>query len=371
MHNCVFCGRWRSADGVKMTLARLRAFDVNEERRLAGVVAGLLWICAAVTVLGMMTLPGIPHDHWELVLGIALGSVVWGIACLTVVPWDRVHPVVSHLSSSMGFPCTAVGVYATGGADSPAHLYLFFIVGYCGYFYAAREAVPYLVGCILVTALPLVYDRDALAAGFFAAEVLILAPTYCILGGFISVGKSRLVQLREQANELALHDPLTGLCNRRALLETLERWLSEGAGPTALLLIDLDYFKDVNTLYGHPVGDRVLCETAAALRAAAREGDLVARLGGDEFALVLPGAERRDTLAVAHRVLAEVREAGLRAQLHKVAVTASVGVAMAPYDGDSAQALMYSADIALRGSKVAGKDRARSALDGPVAAQPV
>jgi len=351
-------------------IAGLRAFEVGEERRLAGFVAGLLWICAAVTVAAMMALPGIPHDHWQLVTGIAFGSIIWGTLALTIVPWERVHPIVSHLSCFMGFPCTAAGVYATGGTDSPAHLYLFFIVGYCAYFYAPREAIPYFVGCIVVTALPLIYDPDALGAGYFPAEVLILAPTYCILGGFILVGKRRLIELREAAQQLALRDPLTGLHNRRALLETLDRTLAPGDSPTSLLLVDLDYFKDVNTRYGHPVGDRVLCRTADALRAAARSGDLVARLGGDEFALVLPGAERRDTLAVAHRVLAEVRDAGLGLDLNKLTVTASVGFAISPWDGQDAAALMAAADLALRGSKVGGKDQARSALDGAASPQP-
>ena len=351
-------------------IAGLRAFEVGEERRLAGLVAGLLWICAAVTVAAMMMLPGIPHDHWQLVTGIAVASLVWGIAAVTIVPWERVHPIVSHLSCFMGFPGTALGVYATGGTDSPAHLYLFFIVGYCAYFYAPREAIPYFIGCIVITALPLIYDPDALGAGYFPAEVLILAPAYLILGGFISVGKRRLIELREEAQQLALRDPLTGLHNRRALIETLDRTLAQGTGPTALLLVDLDFFKDVNTMYGHPVGDRVLCETADALQCAARSGDLVARLGGDEFALVLPGAERRDTLAVAHRVLAEVRDGGLRMALNKLTVTASVGFAIAPYDGENAQSLMASADLALRGSKVAGKDQARSVLDGPATPQP-
>ena len=348
----------------------LRAFEVGEERRLAGLVAGLLWLCAAVTVAAMMMLPGIPRDHWQMVTVIAVVSVAWGVAAVTVVPWERVHPIVSHLSCFMGFPGTALGVYATGGTDSPAHLYLFFIVGYCAYFYAPREAIPYFVGCIIVTALPLAYDPDAVAGGFFVAEVLILAPTYLILGGFICVGKRRLIELREQAHQLSLRDPLTGLHNRRALVETLERALSAGAGPTALLLVDLDYFKDVNTMYGHPVGDRVLCQTAEALRSAAREGDLVARLGGDEFALVLPGAERRDAITVAHRVLAEVRDAGLNLDLNKLTVTASVGFALAPWDGADAPALMAAADLALRGSKVGGKDQARSALDGPAEHQP-
>ena len=178
-------------DCLRDRMSRLRAFELGEERQLAGVVAGLLWLSAAVTVAAMMTLPGIPHDHWRLVVVDRGRRRSSGASpCLTLVPWERVHPIVSHLSCFMGFPATAVGVYATGGTDSPAHLYLFFIVGYCAYFYAAREAIPYLVGCIVVTALPLLYDPDAIDGGFFVAEVLILAPTYCILGGFILAGKT-------------------------------------------------------------------------------------------------------------------------------------------------------------------------------------
>jgi diguanylate cyclase (GGDEF)-like protein len=350
--------------GQSALLSNLRAFELGEERRLAGLVAGLLWLAAAVTVAAMLALPGIPHEHWRIVVAIATGAVAWGTACLTVVPWERVHPIVSHLSCAMGFPCAAVGVYVTGGTDSPAHLYLFFIVAYCAYFYAAREAIPYFAGCIVVTALPLAYDPDAIGAGFFVAEVLILAPTYCILGGFILVGKRRLIELREQARDLALRDPLTGLWNRRALLETLERSVEGEVGTTALLLVDLDYFKDVNTIYGHPVGDRVLCVTADALRAAAKDGDMVARLGGDEFAIVMNGVDQREALAASHRVLHEVREAALGLELPRLRVTASVGFAIAPETGGDVLGLMAAADLALRGSKGSGKDRVKSSLDG-------
>jgi diguanylate cyclase (GGDEF)-like protein len=341
---------------------RLRAIDLSEERRLAGTVAGLLWISAAVTILILLMLPGIPDQHWRAVVVIASFASAWGVLCLTVIPWATVHPAVSHLSTFLGFPATAAGVAVTGGASSPAHLYLFFTIGYCGYFYKLREAVPHFLLCIVVTAMPLVYDAHAIADGFLA-EVLILAACYLMLGGFISVGKARLVELREQARELSLADPLTGLGNRRALLERLERSVATGSGTTALLLVDLDYFKDVNTLYGHPVGDSVLCATADGLRSAARPGDLVARLGGDEFALVLDRVDQRDTLNVAHRVLHEVREAVLALELPRLRVTASVGYAISAEHGDVA-ALMAAADIALRGSKGAGKNRASSPLDG-------
>jgi diguanylate cyclase (GGDEF)-like protein len=340
----------------------LRAFELREERELAGVVAGLLWLSAAVTVLVLVTLPGIPNEHPRVVIAISVVAAAWGIACLTVVPWSRVHPVVSHLSTIGGYPATAIGVAVTGGASSPAHLYLFFTIGFCAYFYAMREAVPHFLLCIGLAALPLVYDPNAVEQGFLA-ELLILVPSYLLLGGFINVGKSRLVELREQARALSLRDPLTGLHNRRALVETLERSVAGGFGTTGLLLVDLDYFKDVNTIYGHPVGDRVLCATADALRAAARADDMVARLGGDEFAIVMNGVDQRDALTASHRVLAEVRDAGLALELPRLSVTASVGFAIAPETGSDVLGLMTAADLALRGSKREGKDQVRSELD--------
>jgi diguanylate cyclase (GGDEF)-like protein len=343
-------------------MTRLRAIDVGEERRLGGVVAGLLWLSAALTVLILVALPGVPSDHWRAVVAMSAACSIWGVVCLTMIRWETAPPAISHLSTSMGFPATAVAVAMTGGASSPAHLYLFFTIGYCGYFYAAREAVPHFLLCVVVTALPLLYDPNAVPDGFLA-QLLILAPAYLLLGGFISIGKARLVELRDQARELSLVDPLTGLHNRRALLERLEASAANSSGSTGLVLVDLDYFKDVNTLYGHPVGDRVLCATADALRAAARTGDMVVRLGGDEFAIVLDGVDQREALAAAQRVLAEVRDAALAFALPKLQVTASVGYAIAEEGGDVA-GLMASADLALRGSKGAGKDRASSPLDG-------
>jgi diguanylate cyclase (GGDEF)-like protein len=344
---------------------RLRAIDLNEERQLGGVVAALLWMSAAATVLVLLAMPGVTHEYWEIVVGVAAFSLAWGLTCLRLVPWRSAHPAVSHFSTLLGFPATAIGVAVTGGASSPAHLYLFFTIGYCGYFYKAREAVPHFVLCIVVTALPLFYDPHAMEQGFMA-QVLILAVCYLALGGFINIGKARLVELGDRARALSLTDPLTGLHNRRALIERLESSIADRADTSALIFVDLDHFKDVNTLYGLPGGDRVLCATADGLRAAARPGDMVARLGGDEFAIVLDGVDERQTLTIAQRVLHEVRDAALALELPQLQVTASVGYAIAGEHSDVA-GLMAAADLALRGSKRGGKNQASSSLESSAA----
>ena len=348
-----------------MLNGRLRAFNVGEERELAGRVAGLLYLTGAVTAALLLVLPGPEVERWQLVLALASAGGLWGVACLTVVPWWRVHPIVSHVSSGMGFPIVAIAVACTGGASSPATLYLLFIVVYAAYFYPLREAVPHLAGCIAVAALPLAYDPAAVDARFHG-EVAILAPTYLLIFGMIHAGKRRMIDLRDHARGLSLRDPLTGVANRRALLDSLEGRIGgtrASDAATALILVDLDGFKDANTLYGHPVGDEVLRRTADALQRAARAEDLVARLGGDEFAVVMGGADEVSAGAVAERVLREVRRAGEELDLPELTVTASIGWALHPTDAESIDDLIASADLALRASKAAGKDRAQSPLD--------
>ncbi|WP_297081467.1 bifunctional diguanylate cyclase/phosphodiesterase [uncultured Demequina sp.] len=151
----------------------------------------------------------------------------------------------------------------------------------------------------------------------------------------------------------ATHDSLTGLGNRSQLQANLERALdatrTAGTG-TALVLIDLDHFKDFNDTLGHPVGDTILTTVGARLIAAAPEDATVHRLGGDEFAVIAPGG-LVDGQAVARDLLACFDE-----QLHieglELIVRASAGVAIAPQHGDTVADLMKNADIALYHAKL-------------------
>jgi diguanylate cyclase (GGDEF)-like protein len=115
-------------------------------------------------------------------------------------------------------------------------------------------------------------------------------------------------RLERRLRHLADHDDLTGLINRRRFQEELQRHLAEGRryGLTgALLVLDLDGFKEVNDNHGHSAGDRVLCAVADSLRSRLRESDIVARLGGDEFAVLLP----RETPAEAELVCRSLENA--------------------------------------------------------------
>jgi len=342
----------------------LHALTISEERKLAGKLAGAMYLTASLCVTAMLALPGIETDHWPVVVAVSGAAALWALVCFTVIPWQRVHPLVSHLSTFMGFPATAAVVAATGGAGSPAVFYLLFIVVYCAYFYRPKEAWPYLFGCVIVHALPLAYDGGAMGEGLLA-ELLIIGPTYLILGGLILSGKRLLVDLRDEAREASLCDPLTGLANRRALMDSLYARVGgeRASDATGLLLLDLDDFKDANTMYGHPVGDHVLRDTADALRRAARETDVVARLGGDEFAIVAHGITQTGMRALSARVLGAIRDAGRKLELPEFHLRASVGWALYPTDADAVDDLIAAADLSMRGAKVTGKDRSVSPLD--------
>jgi diguanylate cyclase (GGDEF)-like protein len=342
----------------------LHALTINEERMLAGKLAGAMYLTAALSVTAMLALPGVETSHWPVVAAVAGAAGAWALICFTVIPWERVKPLLSHLSTFMGFPATAGVVAATGGAGSPAVFYLLFIVVYVAFFYRPREAWPYLFACVVVHALPIAYDSAAVEEGLLA-ELIIMGPTYLLLGGLILAGKRLLVDLREEAREASLCDSLTGLANRRALMDCLYARVGgeRASDAIGLLLLDLDDFKDANTIYGHPGGDQVLRETGRALRNAARQDDVVARLGGDEFAIVAHVIGPNGMLALGERVLAAIRAADDRLEFPEFHLRASVGWALYPADAGSVDDLIAAADLSMRGAKVSGKDRSVSPLD--------
>ena len=182
-----------------------------------------------------------------------------------------------------------------------------------------------------------------------------------------------------QLRDLAMHDGLTGLGNRRQFDETLEtefRRAVRNRQPLALLMIDVDHFKAFNDTYGHQSGDDALCAVASAIgQAVRRPGDLAARYGGEEFAVLLPGTGEGSAALLAEVIHAAI--AGLRIQHAGGAqglVTVSIGVAaITPNAGSSRpDKLVRAADRALYEAKASGRNNTRlaSQLRDPVPGAP-
>ena len=162
----------------------------------------------------------------------------------------------------------------------------------------------------------------------------------------------RSARLAFEREHDALHDSLTGLPNRSLFNTRLTRACSDlDRHPTAVLLLDLDHFKEINDTLGHHVGDLVIVETAARLRAALREGDLVARLGGDEFAVLAPNIRTRDEAVELANRLAATLTSSFVIDGVRLDVQTSIGYALAPVDGTEATQLMRRADVALYRAK--------------------
>lgn len=160
--------------------------------------------------------------------------------------------------------------------------------------------------------------------------------------------------------ELAVCDPLTGLYNRRFLDEYLRIHMAMARrqnAPISFIAIDLDHFKNVNDTYGHEAGDQVLSEMGVTIRNTVRASDLPVRVGGEEFLVVMPDTSEAGAVTFAIRLQANLRERRYRALPEDARVTASIGIALYPDDGDSVGQILRAADASLYESKSAGRDR--------------
>lgn len=199
-------------------------------------------------------------------------------------------------------------------------------------------------------------DRMASEAG--AADYLVkneLTPTLMERAIRYAI---RQFQTEAQLRMLALYDPLTGTANRALfhdrLVEGLAQRRRDGA-PLALLLMDLDHFKEVNDKLGHPAGDALLKEVARRLLDTVRHSDTVARLGGDEFAVIAPRLTEVGSAATLADKLMRVMAESMRLEGEDVSLGMSLGIALAPEDGDDPDTLFKHADVALYQAKGEGR----------------
>ena len=178
-------------------------------------------------------------------------------------------------------------------------------------------------------------------------------------GGWVALHEDVTEQRRaaESIARLARHDTLTGLANRllfRERLDAAAQGLASGAA-FALHCIDLDRFKEVNDLHGHPAGDALLKAVARRLEETVRSSDVIARLGGDEFAVIQAGAgSQAEAESLARRLIAAVGRP-YQLQGHRIEIGATIGIALAPADGANPDDLLKNADMALYRAKADGR----------------
>jgi diguanylate cyclase (GGDEF)-like protein len=181
--------------------------------------------------------------------------------------------------------------------------------------------------------------------------------TAIVVGVFIAVLRRRMNHLIERLSDAASSDPLTGLLNRRGFQDVfdleLERSRRSGR-PCALLIGDLDHFKRVNDLLGHPAGDERLIKFALLLDSGKRRIDAVARMGGEEFALLLPETDEHGAYVIGERLRHKIRDAFAP---DRIALTVSFGVAAYPTHGTTGDQVLQAADQALYVAKELGRDR--------------
>jgi diguanylate cyclase (GGDEF)-like protein len=326
-----------------------RQLPPKSDGPLPDLTSGAMWLTTALAGLAALMLPGADRSHVVWMLALAAFAIAWGAYSLHMGFTGRTMPIGTRaVVTAAMMPVVAAALWATGGTDSFIQPVLLFTALFIGYFFEPRYAWPLLALFVAAYLSPLVYDHDAVAAGY-PSRALTFA--VAVVGGAVAVQflKRRLVLAEAHQRTMAQRDPLTGLRNRRAFDLALLRAIDR----CALVVFDFDGFKAINDTHGHPVGDAVLRAVAEACEEVVREGDCLARIGGDEFALIAPGAGATGV----ERIMSALGEAVDGAVMPDgvAAVRASFAWAVAPYDSADPAELFRLADERLLERKRQGR----------------
>lgn len=335
--------------------------DSRNEHREFGIeiVAGYIWLVAALMIALTIPLPGVNSTT-------AIGSMITATLCMLMAGWTviwlRLQPRFGQLINHVAIVvAVSAGVTLTGGADTFLQPIVFLPIVYFSYFKQIRRPNVWITAMLAVS-----------GAVFFIGgsppdrvQMLLITLVFgsAVLSFVLQNNGSKLVRAREHVEELAMTDALTQVGNRRNFETTFAHTLDDAEATGSpnrpfVLLVDLDDFKNVNTIYGHPGGDRLLRATARCLREEVGGDGWVYRIGGDEFAVL---AETRAGLSpgsLAERCRLAIERLpqmlGHESQSYK-SVSASFGYA-AWSPGMDLRQLVRKADDALNQSKLAGKN---------------
>ena len=315
---------------------------------------------------------------------LGIGAVLMGLGIASMhytgMAAMRMHPSIAYdpglflasIAVAIGASLAALWIAFTLRGGSIWMLYAKLaaavIMGFAiaGMHYTAMAAAHFAPGSICLNG-PLV-DNSWMAGTIAAITFLILCVTLMLsvfdarMASKTALLAASLQRANAELRHLVLHDTLTQLPNRILLEDRLQQTVDacKRAGTVcAVLFVDLDRFKTVNDALGHFVGDELLRGTASRLLSLVRTEDTVSRLGGDEFVVLLRQVvHAEDALAVARKVLVAIGMP-LRVQDHELRVSASVGISVYPFHGESAQALITNADAAMYHVKKSGRNDAQ------------
>jgi diguanylate cyclase (GGDEF)-like protein len=328
--------------------ARLPASD----RRLMAPIAALMYGVAALLVgLTVLVLPHSDRLNEPAMLALA-GAGVAAAAAIWV--WrDRWPLWFFQITTAAGSVILGLCVIWSGEAGSPYALLILWVAVFSAYFFTVPQTVAQLAFGGLVYAVVLALHPQP-HSGLATHWLLTMIPVAVAAGMVLTlVSERRRLEAEREALlvetiELARTDPLTGLPNRRAWRDELDRELARASrgGSVCVAMVDLDHFKEFNDERGHVAGDELLQEVARAWSEVVRPTDMLARYGGDEFALLLPDCVLEGAAEVVERLRARV-PAGQQA---------SAGLAC--WDGvESPVCLVERADARLYAAKGRGRDR--------------
>ena len=340
------------------------------QARLAENVALVRVTCALGVLLSLFCvlrkgLEGVlSHDQMLQIMLVLLGSVVLAtIACTRL--FGRFYLPMARIIVPIRNALAAAFMVAAHGQFETLMVLPLMVVG--PFFFLG---LPFRVALLSVAAMIVSFVVSAAASGlapastFFACMFLLAVIAACIVAARHIDERTRRSFLEGRVTaELADHDALTGIKNRRVfdrhLSRVWQRAVAEGCS-IAVLLIDVDHFKIYNDRYGHQAGDRALCRVAKALQAFVRRPlDVLARYGGEEFAVVLNDVDGRHAGQIADRMRRAVSELAIEQRARVSAqVTISVGVAtLRPTAGRGPRGALQLADQALYEAKVRGRNR--------------
>lgn len=330
-----------------------------------GQVAGLLFLVGTVmTVLGIV----FPHSPQADVAGFwVLAALMAAISLAVFALRERLPSSAYRLVIALGSAVVSLAVYFNGerhggrAADNEV-LYLW-IALYAGYFFTRAQMIVQLVviaACYAATLLAIAPGQVGFTRWFITVGMVSVAA--CV----VHVLSRRNDRLMGELFDAARTDMLTGLLNRQGFDERFERELARArrtGEPLALVLADIDSFKELNDRDGHPAGDAALRAVGARAREIMRHTDIVARIGGDELAAILPNADIRVAFAIAERLRNAVAELE---DVSSQPLTMSFGVAAYPEHGGTCEMLVLTADRALYRAKGLGRNRSvADGLDAP------